>query len=610
MKKRIRQFIAPAVLATALAVTPISVVTLMEPITIEAATAMVVTEDLKITKDTTWDSLTITKDKDGNYGSIVIEPGATLTINGDFVFEGGFVQIEDLGSLVVKGNYYQTSGTLNYLGASEIDVLGDFVIAGKRQDGSYYKVTGDVYWSSDAAQISVGGNYVYNTSSEWSPKGTLNLKGNYIVPSDNDWGGTVNFCGTAPQTITMTEKGKISNITANSAKSIYVTDYLSGEVEQNITFVPTNARKTIYIANSITFDSSLVTIDGNVEATSWVNVNERDTVKINGSYTQLSYALNYGSDTVIDISGDFVFGKKLADGSYKQVTGGVYNVDDTAVINVGGNYICNTSSEWSPKGTLNLKGNYIVTSDNDWGGVVVLCGTKAQSINTAVPINKLKLSNPTKTYNMTGSKVYNNIYTENSNYIINGVTEWFESKGDGSPSIKGHEAVVDKAIPATCTTKGKTEGSHCANCKKVLKAQKAIKALGHKWNGGKVTRKATTTKSGVKKYNCKRSGCGKTKSSSIAKYKFTVSGGKTFKASALKRKAASFTIKASATSKGKITYKVTSYPKGAKGKVTVSSKGKVTLKKGTKKGNYTITVTAAATSTCNKTTKKVVVKVK
>ena len=43
-----------------------------------------------------------------------------------------------------------------------------------------------------------------------------------------------------------------------------------------------------------------------------------------------------------------------------------------------------------------------------------------------------------------------------------------------------HKAVTDNAVSATCTRDGKTEGSHCAVCGTVLKAQQRIPAAGHK----------------------------------------------------------------------------------------------------------------------------------
>ena len=46
---------------------------------------------------------------------------------------------------------------------------------------------------------------------------------------------------------------------------------------------------------------------------------------------------------------------------------------------------------------------------------------------------------------------------------------------------KGHTAVTDKAVAATCTAAGKTEGSHCSVCKAVLVAQETVPATGHSW---------------------------------------------------------------------------------------------------------------------------------
>ena len=43
-----------------------------------------------------------------------------------------------------------------------------------------------------------------------------------------------------------------------------------------------------------------------------------------------------------------------------------------------------------------------------------------------------------------------------------------------------HSVVKDSAIPATCTSEGKTEGSRCAVCGEIIKAQITVKATGHK----------------------------------------------------------------------------------------------------------------------------------
>jgi hypothetical protein len=43
----------------------------------------------------------------------------------------------------------------------------------------------------------------------------------------------------------------------------------------------------------------------------------------------------------------------------------------------------------------------------------------------------------------------------------------------------GHTIEIDKAIPATCTQSGLSEGMHCTKCDKVLVEQTTIEALGH-----------------------------------------------------------------------------------------------------------------------------------
>ena len=46
----------------------------------------------------------------------------------------------------------------------------------------------------------------------------------------------------------------------------------------------------------------------------------------------------------------------------------------------------------------------------------------------------------------------------------------------------GHTEVVDKAVAATCTTAGKTEGKHCSVCNEILVAQQTVAATGHEYD--------------------------------------------------------------------------------------------------------------------------------
>ena len=78
---------------------------------------------------------------------------------------------------------------------------------------------------------------------------------------------------------------------------------------------------------------------------------------------------------------------------------------------------------------------------------------------------------------------------------------------------KGHTEVIDKAVPATCTTDGKTEGSHCYVCGEVIKAQTVIKATGHNFGSWSTTKAATCTESGTQTRKC--ASCGKTETKTI-----------------------------------------------------------------------------------------------
>ena len=77
----------------------------------------------------------------------------------------------------------------------------------------------------------------------------------------------------------------------------------------------------------------------------------------------------------------------------------------------------------------------------------------------------------------------------------------------------GHKEVKDAAVAATCEKAGKTEGSHCSVCGKVIKAQKEVPVLGHNWDAGKITKAATCTETGVKTHTCIR--CQKTKTEEV-----------------------------------------------------------------------------------------------
>ena len=132
-------------------------------------------------------------------------------------------------------------------------------------------------------------------------------------------------------------------------------------------------------------------------------------------------------------------------------------------------------------------------------------------------------------------------------YTTHTCTACGDSYVDGETAALGHIEVIDKAVEATCTETGLTEGKHCSVCNTVLVKQNVVPAkghsyesvvtkptctekgytthtctacgdsyvdsetaaLGHKWDDGKVTREPTETVQGEKVYTC--TVCGETR---------------------------------------------------------------------------------------------------
>lgn len=74
------------------------------------------------------------------------------------------------------------------------------------------------------------------------------------------------------------------------------------------------------------------------------------------------------------------------------------------------------------------------------------------------------------------------------------------------PSNHEGNIVTDAAVPATCTSTGLTEGSHCDACGKAVVAQTEtpINPSNHAWDAGVITKDATRAEDGVKTYTCTR----------------------------------------------------------------------------------------------------------
>ena len=69
-------------------------------------------------------------------------------------------------------------------------------------------------------------------------------------------------------------------------------------------------------------------------------------------------------------------------------------------------------------------------------------------------------------------------------------------------AAKGHTEVIDKAMEATCTKPGLTEGKHCSVCNTVLVKQNEIPATGHSYGAWSETKAATCTEKGEERRDC------------------------------------------------------------------------------------------------------------
>ena len=186
-------------------------------------------------------------------------------------------------------------------------------------------------------------------------------------------------------------------------------------------------------------------------------------------------------------------------------------------------------------------------------------------------------------------------FSDNAEFCRNGC-------GTANPDyVAPHvHSYTDVVTPPTCTAKGFT--THTCACGDSYK-DTYVNALGHKWDAGKVTKKATPTATGIKTYTCKV--CKAKKTSTIAKcakYANTLTvKGKKVNASFAKLKKANLSIAKNSVltiskAQGKLTYAKTS---GNKSISINKTKGTIQIKKGIKKGTYKIgvKVTAAGNAT-------------
>ena len=154
----------------------------------------------------------------------------------------------------------------------------------------------------------------------------------------------------------------------------------------------------------------------------------------------------------------------------------------------------------------NLKNVYYTGSANDWAEIEI-GGHNSCLTDATIHFN----------FDPNHKHSYTSTITEQPTCTEDGIktfkcSECGDTYTETIPAT-GHTEVIDKAVPATCTTNGKSEGSHCSVCGEVIKAQKVIKATGHKFGSWSTTKSATCIESGTQTRKC--SACGKTETKTI-----------------------------------------------------------------------------------------------
>ncbi|MCR4648752.1 MAG: hypothetical protein K5776_06715, partial [Lachnospiraceae bacterium] len=300
------------------------------------------------------------------------------------VISNSDVMFGDNGKLTVKGNYTQITANLEmpYSGCV-LDISKDLKLEGIDANGNAVQGSGGLYAPSGSSVRNIGGNYVINTTGYAGDGGTLNLKGNLIDKVGKDIGyTTINFNGTKEQTIDIAAGSTLGQL-GGSNENIKVKKYFNGTLQKN--FKLTTDEKKVYINNTLKLNSKSLTVPASVIAEADVYWGEGGKFVVKGDYIQKSeyIYMNYGAN-VLDISKSFKIEGIDANGKAVTGSGGfAWSPSDSTVINVGGNYIINTtSSNAGNGGTLNLKGSF-----NDRNGkylsdqTVNFIGTKEQTIN-------------------------------------------------------------------------------------------------------------------------------------------------------------------------------------------------------------------------------------
>ena len=148
---------------------------------------------------------------------------------------------------------------------------------------------------------------------------------------------------------------------------------------------------------------------------------------------------------------------------------------------------------------------------------------------------------------------------------------------DGEETCSHQRTELWNKVAADCTKTGYSGDTYCLDCGGKISQGKAVKASGHRWNGGVITKQPTAAKTGMKTFTC--TVCKATKTETVAKLAVPKKGSKLKDAFSK----AEYKVLSAKVSKGKITGTVSYIKPQNKTAKTVKIPAQITVNGGTYK---------------------------
>ena len=493
----------------------------------------------------------------GNLNGYALNVSENLTVNGDLYIKGGYLNVKgdlynygavDLGSgsLIVNGDYNayipvkNADGTISYTGGylymrnvnDKVTVCGDF--------STCYN-----YYTANST-------YSDLTSGEIEIKGNLN---DYCCSANGDsygiysYGTKFIFSGSGKQTITATD-GYICFKNVEFANKD-----TTGSIEFDNTTISCHIEKDETVTGNLDISSMelkghKLTVNGNLKLWNKLSLNGGE-LYITGDYNAyipvknadgtISYTGGYlymrNVNDKVTVCGDFstCYNYYTANSTYSDLTSGKIeikgnlndyccsaNSDSYGIYSYGTKFIFSGSSTQTITaldGALVLKTAEFVNKD-----VQIACST---DIDVDVPVKvhdysdewtvdvEAACNDGSKSHHCTRCDAKTDITvipaTGKHSFGDWKITKAATCTATGTKTrtcsvckkvetqtieALGHTEVTDKAVAATCTKTGLTEGKHCSVCDAVIKAQEVIPAKGHTEVVDKAV-EATCTKTGL-----------------------------------------------------------------------------------------------------------------